>query len=88
MSKEKKEKKLKKSIFAEFSLLSAGSLILILGFIAACVVFYVYMATPPAKKVKLNDYARVLSDEEEAALLEKAKHRPYRDYQSQGTRLH
>ena len=74
MSKEKKEKKLKKSIFAEFSLLSAGSLILILGFIAACVVFYVYMATPPAKKVKLNDYARVLSDEEEAALLEKAKH--------------
>lgn len=70
----KAEKKIKKSIFAEFSLLSAGSLILILGLIAFCVAFYIYMAKPPEKKVMLTDDAGVFTQEEKESLLKTAEH--------------
>lgn len=70
----KTEKKIRKSIFAEFTLLSGGALVLILGLIALCVFFYIYMAVPPSKKVILRDDADILSEEEESRLLELEKH--------------
>ena len=68
-----KKTKIKKSMWAEFSLLSAGMLTALIAGAVLCIVFYVFMTIPPAKKVVIEDNADIFTKEEMEDLESAAK---------------
>ena len=72
-------KKVKRSMWAEFSLLSSGMLIALVVMCVVCIAGYIFMAIPPAKKVVIDDNMDLFSAAEEkeikaaATKLSKAK---------------
>ncbi|MBR2523726.1 MAG: TPM domain-containing protein [Clostridiales bacterium] len=73
MSSNGTKKKIKKSIWGEFSLLSAGMLTALIAGAVLCIVFYVFMMIPPAKKVVIEDNAGIFSKDEMEDLESAAK---------------
>ena len=58
-------KKVKRSMWAEFSLLSSGMLIALVVMCVVCIAGYIFMAIPPAKKVVIDDNMDLFSAAEE-----------------------
>ena len=59
-----KSKRMKKSMWGEFTLLSTGMLVAIIALCVLSIVLYIAMSIPPAKKVVINDNARTFTQEE------------------------
>lgn len=72
MSK-KTEKAQKISIWSELSGASVGVGIGLLGIVIVAIIFYIFMNLSPAKKVRVDDYAEILSEAEESELKDMAR---------------
>ena len=64
----KKENEQKISIWSELSGASIGVGIGLLGIVIVSIFFYIFMNLSPAKKVRVDDFAEIFSQEEEDAL--------------------
>ena len=68
MSGNKSNNNQKISIWSELSGASVGVGIGLLGIVIVAIFFYIFMNLSPAKKVRVDDYAEIFSEEEENAL--------------------